>query len=215
MSGKKNKQTERYAKPVNHGPLPTFDPKPAARLAASIIKRARATCALIGRVAMWAYLPPEQQEFTKDLDLAVPAEFIAAVEAEVRGRKLSHRQLSIGGVDVRHGDLKVDFIDRRVHCAALFREAVQAAQRAGRRLSVGRVKLPLVPVEYLVAMKMVSGEPKDDRDVKRLLEHVEMNYAAARRIVELHLGPLTADRLDVFAREAGRPEVPRRRTYES
>ncbi len=157
----------------------------------------------------------EQQEFTKDLDLAVPIEFSAAVEAEVRHRKLPYRQLSIGGVGVRHDDLKIDFIDRRVHCAALFRDAVQAAQREGHTLSVGQARLPLVPVEYLVAMKMVSGEPKDDRDVKRLLEHVEMNYAAARKIVERHLGPLTADRLDVFAREAGRPEVPRRRKYES
>ena len=213
MSGRKKE--ERYGEPVNHGPLPTFDPKPAARVAASIIKRARASCAIIGRVAMWAYLPPEHQEFTKDLDIAVPAEHIAAVEAEVRHRKLPHRQLSIGGVGVRQGDLKVDFIDRRVHCAALFREAVEAAHRAGRRLSVGRTNLPLVPVEYLVAMKMVSGEPKDDRDAKRLLQHLKMNYAAARRIVERHLGPLTADRLDVFARESGRPEVPRRRKYES
>jgi hypothetical protein len=211
----KKTDTARYGKPVNHGPLPTFDPKPAARLAASIIKQARAICALIGRVAMWAYLPPEQQEFTKDLDLAVPAEFIAAIEASIQQRKLPHRQLSIGGIGVRHGDLKIDFIDRRVHCAAMFREAVQAAQGSGRQLRVGRTNLPLVPVEYLVAMKMVSGEPKDDRDVKRLLEHVAMNYATARRIVEQHLGPVTADRLDVFAREAGRPEVPRRRKYES
>jgi hypothetical protein len=205
----------RYAEPVNPGPLPSFDPKPAARLAASIIKQSRASCALIGRVAMWAYLPPDQQEFTKDLDLAVPAEFIAAVEAAVRDRKLPHRQLAIGGVGVRHGELKIDFIDRRLYCAALFREAVQAAHKTGRTLSVGRVRLPLVPVEYLVAMKMVSGEPKDDRDAKRLLEHVELDYTAVRRIVRKHLGPLTADRLDVFAREAGRPEVPRRRKYES
>ncbi len=75
--------------------------------------------------------------------------------------------------------------------------------------------MPVVPVQYLVAMKMVSGEPKDDRDAKRLLEHVKLNYAATRRIVRKHLGPATADRLDVFAREAGRPEVPRRRKYES
>jgi hypothetical protein len=164
---------------------------------------------------MWAYLPAGQQEFTKDLDLAVPSELLGAVESELRRRKLPHRQLSIGGIGVRQGNLKLDFIDRRLHCAALFRDAVQAANRAGRHLAVGRTKLPLVPVEYLVAMKMVSGEPKDDRDVKRLLEYAEMSYAVARGIVVRHLGPLTADRLDVFAREAGRPEVPRRRKYES
>ena len=120
MSGRKK---ERYAEPMNHGQLPSFDPKPAARLAASILKECRATCALIGRLAMWAYLPPEQQEFTKDLDLAVPAEFIAVIEAQVRRRKLPYRNLSIGGLGIRDGERKVDFIDRRLYHAALFREA--------------------------------------------------------------------------------------------
>lgn len=205
----------RYTTPANRKSLPHFDPRPAARVAASILRKVGAPHAIIGRVAMWTYLSPEQHEFTKDVDFAVPAEFIAAVEAEVRRRKLACRQLRIGGIGVRDGDLRLDFIDRRVHHAALFREAIEAAQRSGRVVSVGRVKLPLVPVEYLVAMKMVSGEPKDDRDVKRLLEHVNMNYREAREVVARHLGAVTADRLDVFAREAGRPEVPRRRTYES
>ena len=213
MSGRKKQ--ERYAPPTNHESLPHFDPRPAARIAASILRKVGAPHAIIGRVAMWTYLPPEQQEFTKDVDFAVPAEFIAAVEAEVRRRKLTCRQLQIGGIGVRDGDLRLDLIDRRVHHAAMFREAIEAAQRSGRVVSVGRVKLPLVPVEYLVAMKMVSGEPKDDRDVKRLLEHVKMNYRDARKIVTRHLGSVTADRLDVFARESGRPEVPRRRKYES
>lgn len=213
MSGRKKEK--RYAAPANHESLPHFDPRPAARVAASILRKVGAPHAIIGRVAMWTYLPPEQQEFTKDVDFAVPAEFIAAVEAEVRRRKLSFRQLQIGGIGVHDGDLRLDFIDRRMYHAALFREAIEAARRNGRVVSVGRVKLPLVPVEYLVAMKMVSGEPKDDRDVKRLLEHVNMDYRNARKIVARHLGSATADRLDVFAREAGRPEVPRRRQYES
>jgi hypothetical protein len=213
MSGRAKEK--RYATPANHRSLPHFDPRPAARVAASILRKVGAPHAIIGRVAMWTYLPPEQQEFTKDVDFAVPAEFIAAVEAEVRRRKLAFRQLQIGGIGVREGDLRLDFIDRRVHHAALFREAIEAARRSERVVSVGRVKMPLVPVEYLVAMKMVSGEPKDDRDVKRLLEHVKMNYRDARKIVARHLGSVTADRLDVFAREAGRPEVPRRRKYES
>ena len=72
-----------------------------------------------------------------------------------------------------------------------------------------------MPVEYLVVMKMVSGEPKDDRDVKRLLEYATLNYTETRSVVSRHLGPVTADRLDVFAREAGRPELPPRRKYES
>ena len=42
-----------------------------------------------------------------------------------------------------------------------------------------------------------------------------LNYGVARKIIRRHLGAATADRLDVFAREAGHPEVPRRRKYHS
>ena len=119
VSGRKQNS---YAEPINRGPLPSFDPRPAARVAASIMKRAKAPHALIGRLAMWAYLSPEQQEFTKDLDLAVPAEWIAAVEGEIKKRKLAYRNLRIGGLSVRDGDLWLDFIDRRLYHAALFRE---------------------------------------------------------------------------------------------
>jgi hypothetical protein len=97
------------------------------------------------------------------------------VEAELRRRKLKYYNLSIGGIGVRDGQRKIDFIDRRLYHATLFREAIDSASRDRRVLSVGRVKLPLVSAEHLVAMKMISGEPKDDRDAKRLLEHVKLN----------------------------------------
>ena len=59
MSGEKK---TKYGEPVNSGPLPSYDPKPAAKLAAGILRDARAPFAIIGRVAMWTYLPPEQLE---------------------------------------------------------------------------------------------------------------------------------------------------------
>jgi hypothetical protein len=115
--------------------------------------------------------------------LAVPAECIAAVEAELRRRGLKYHNLSIGGVGVRDGERKIDFIDRRLYHATLFQEAIEAAARDRRVVSVGRVKLPLVSAEYLVAMKMVSGESKDDRDAKRLLEHVKLIDDSCARAV--------------------------------
>jgi hypothetical protein len=57
-------------------------------------------------------------------------------------------------------------------------------------------------------MKSVSGEPKDDTDVRRILRLEVLDYRAARAIVEEHLGFATANRLDAMARDAGRPEVP-------
>ena len=60
---------------------------------------------------------------------------------------------------------------------------------------------------------LVSGEPKDDIDVRRILQREELDYATARKIVESHLGAASANRLDAMAREAGRPEAPRPRLY--
>jgi hypothetical protein len=71
----------------------------------------------------------------------------------------------------------------------------------------------LVSLEFLLAMKLVSGEPKDEIDARRLLEREELRYEDARTIVDRHLGAASANRLDVLAREAGRPEVARPRLY--
>jgi len=51
------------------------------------------------------------------LDVAVPAEHIAAAEA-IRSCKLKQIPLSIGGVAIREGDVRLDFIDRRQYFAA-------------------------------------------------------------------------------------------------
>jgi hypothetical protein len=64
-------------------------------------------------------------------------------------------------------------------------------------------------------MKSVSGEPKDDTDVRRILRLEVLDYRAARAIVEEHLGFATANRLDAMARDAGRPEVPPRKLYKN
>ena len=60
-------------------------------------------------------------------------------------------------------------------------------------------------------MKIVSGEPKDDKDLKTLLALKEVNYEKARSIVEKYLGSIIAERLDVFAREVGL--LPKRGPY--
>jgi hypothetical protein len=62
-------------------------------------------------------------------------------------------------------------------------------------------------------MKLVSGEPEDDVDVRRILQREELRYETARRIVGSHLGAASANRLDAMAREVGRPEAPRLRLY--
>lgn len=73
----------------------------------------------------------------------------------------------------------------------------------------------LVSLEFLLAMKLVSGEPKDEIDARRILQREELRYDLAREIVERHLGAAGANRLDALAREVGRPEVGRARLYRS
>ena len=67
--------------------------------------------------------------------------------------------------------------------------------------------MSLASLEFLLAMKLVSGEPKDDIDARRILQREELQYIIARQIVESHLGAASANRLDALARETGRPEV--------
>lgn len=55
------------------------------------------------------------------------------------------------------------------------------------------------------------GYTKDDMDLKILLVLKNLNYQKTRKIVEKHLGPITAERLYVFARDAG--ILPKRGPY--
>ena len=42
--------------------------------------------------------------------------------------------------------------------------------------------IPVVSLEYLVAMKAVSGEPKDDKDLQLLLNQEKLDYEKAKEI---------------------------------
>ena len=63
--------------------------------------------------------------------------------------------------------------------------------------------------------ELISGEPKDEIDARRILQREELRYRDARDITERHLGAASANRLDALARDAGRPEVARGRLYRS
>jgi hypothetical protein len=55
-------------------------------------------------------------------------------------------------------------------------------------LNPGPRLIPLVAglVGFLLAMKLVSGEPKDEIDARRILQRQELQYVEARAIVERH-----------------------------
>jgi hypothetical protein len=189
--------------------LPSFDPKDSIRFAHELLTEAGVEFALIGKLAMWVYLPSRAHTITKDADFAVPRSATRRIAARLAARGIRPRPLSIGGLGVRHGDVRVDFIDRREGgLAPLYEEAVRKAR--GRR-AVGRaggVRVAVVPVEYLVAMKVVAAEEKDQNDAVELLKTLpRIDLALARDILRRHGGSVAVNLLDALARRAGRPDA--------
>jgi hypothetical protein len=213
-SGKTNDDPGENPKPQVVGSISPFDPTVSVRAAVDVLSADGSPFALIGGLALEAWGIPRA---TKDVDFAV---LVGAAEpaAEKLVRESSElRLLRIGGVAVRDEtrSLRVDFIDRRFHLAGLFRHAIEEAAAARRTTAVGELRVPLVSLEHLLAMKLASGEPKDDADVRRILRLEALDYVKARALVDEHLGFATANRLDTMAREAGRPELPGRQLYKN
>lgn len=188
-----------------------FDPNPSLRFALKLfLKTGISRFALIGKLAMWVYMEDESQhEYTKDVDFAVFLRESGKIEAELSGQGSEYKHLRIGGIGIREKGINIDFIDRRLHGVdSLFGEAIE---QASGEVYVDDTRIPVVSLEHLIAMKIVSGEPKDDNDIRKLLNLENVIYKKARDITEKHLGMITAERLDVFAREAGL--LPKRGPY--
>lgn len=182
--------------------LPSFDPNSSLKAALDFLQETGIEkFALIGRVATWVFLPEDRQQFTKDVDLAILISDVAKIEEALQNRGLTTYPLPIGGVAVRELNWVVDFIDRRLDgLDHLFREAIENARRD---ITIFDEIVPVVSLPYLITMKLVSGESKDDHDAKSLLTVEGLEYEKLRPLVKRHLGTGTANRLDVFAREAG------------
>jgi len=189
----------------------TFDPNPSLIYALQLLEEAGISIfALIGKLAMWVHLEDESQhQYTKDVDFAISLEDSTKLENVISEKGIRFKYLQIGGISIREQGINIDFIDRRLHgVQSLFAEAISNSPS---EVVVDQYKIPVVSLEYLIAMKIVSGEPKDDSDLKLLLSLQNVNYKKAREIVEKHLGAITAERLDVFARDAG--ILPKRDPY--
>ena len=189
--------------------LPAFDPRPSARFGADVLREAGQPFALIGKVAVWAHLPPGAHEFTKDVDFAVPEGAIEPIKAVLARRGIVPRPLPIGGLAVREADVRVDFIDRHEGgLGALFEEAIADAERQGILAAVGGGTVPVIAADYLVVLKIVTGEDKDEADVVNLLRRLpSLDLVRTRGLVLRHGGTAGANRLDALARRAGRPDA--------
>ena len=182
------------------------DPERSADEGVAILEAAGVPYALAGYLAVVYYIPPSAERQTKDADFAVPYGYSdkAAKAAEEAG--YSVKQLPIGGYQLSKPGVLVDLIDRHPRLDQLFADAVKAAaERADPE------DIPVVPLEYLMTMKMVSGSRKDTQDVEyMLMEVADEDYPAIRKTVDRYLGIAALERLDDLARSVGIASAGRR-----
>lgn len=192
LSKKKRRNSPKEAK--------GFDPQDSMRAGVDILKSAGVPYALAGKLAVWTYVPERSQQYTKDVDFAVPYGYSeqAAASAEEMGYTVTKLSL---GYSVRKGKLLIDFVDHHPHLEKLYLAAVKAAQKEAEESEV-----PVVPLDFLIAMKLAAGRQKDDFDVMALVKEIdEKEYQEVRQLVAEQLGYGMATRLDMIARSIGHP----------
>lgn len=134
---------------------------------------------LIGGAALQLFGSPR---LTKDVDFAAD-ELVKGIE--ILG------PLDFGGVTAKTpSGVPVDLVVRDDKYRRLYDAAIDHA------ICVEDVPIPVVPPEFMVALKMVAGRPKDDVDLEFLLLDSGVDYKKARAIVEEFLGLYAADDLD-------------------
>lgn len=196
--------------------ISVFDPGPSGRFAAKILRETNVPGAVIGRIAVWYWVPdPSEHAHTKDLDLAIKQQDMVWIRKALTG--MSTRELSIGGINVKADDVNVDFIDRSNpqwgDLSSLFSEAVYAAHAKGATVDIGGETLFVTPPEYIATMKIATGESDDEEDAGRLLSLTPgIDIKQIRDLVSKHLGPVGIGRLEVLLRKEGHPlALPKRR----
>lgn len=140
--------------------------------------------ALIGGVALQLL---GSMRFTKDIDFIVGQPLEGVRQTGVLG---------FGGIKATTASgVPVDLVIRDDDYRVLYETAVERAT------AVRGVPVPVVPAEYLIAMKMVAGRPKDDADLEFLIADANVDRARARAVIKEHLGPYAADEFDRYCDE--------------
>ena len=186
------------------GPLPSFDPSRSVKVGLELLREAGVPFALAGRLAVWAYVPPVGQQFTKDVDFAVPHGSVEAVArvADDKGYEVS--DLDLGGCRVKARGVSIDFIDRHPYLTGLYSDAVGASADRGGSFTVEGEEVRAVPPEHLVAMKLASGRARDERDIEEMVAiSDEDEYREIKRTVVEYLGYAMGNQLDRIARRIG------------
>jgi hypothetical protein len=191
--------------------LPAFDPNPPARFGYDVLTEAGARFALIGQVAMWVLLRPAEHELTKDVDFAVPASAVEPLRPCGRssraGGSRRARSPSAASPCATARSASTSSTDEGGP-GGLYEEAIAKAERSGGRAEVEGASIPVVTLEYLVALQVAAAEERDQEHAVRLLRALpDLDLRRAREILTRHGSPVGANLLDVLARKAGRPDA--------
>lgn len=196
--------------------LATFDPKESAVFAKKVLSDLKIKCVLIGRLAVWYWLPdPAGHAYTEDLDTAIKKADRQKVIKYLDNLKYDTRELMIGGINVysETDNINIDFIDRysvdEGDLSKLFEEAIDSATE---RINIGGTELYVISPEHLIAMKISTFERKDEDDAKSLLEYDFVDIKKLREIVDRNIAP-TRVKLEQILRDVGHPMAHRRQKY--
>jgi len=196
--------------------FPKFDPEKSGEVADRIMTESNTKGILIGRLAIWAWLSDDagNQAYTKDMDIAVSKRDFLAILAYLANKLYKTRQLPIGGVNVasKEEGVSIDFIHRGSEewgdLSFLYEKAIEKGIASSETVNIGNVRFSIVPVEFLIVMKIATMERKDEEDAKRLLNHIErIDIDELRSMVKRFLGPLINAKLENMLREIGHPKA--------
>lgn len=126
---------------------------------------------LVGGLAMQHY---GSDRLTADIDFA----------AAKRLRGLPRgKPLVFGGEAITlPGGVPLDLIVRRDDFRSLYEAAIEDPDQ------IASSEIVLARAEYLAAMKMVAGRPKDEEDLRHLITSGHLDRRKAKAIIRKHLG---------------------------
>jgi hypothetical protein len=104
--------------------------------------------------------------------------------------------LTFGGVRTHEGAVPLDVIVRDDEWRDLYTGALMSA------VKVEDISAPVVTPEFLVAMKMVAGRPKDEGDVRYLVLTEDFDRKETETVVRRHLGAYAVKELRSIVAEA-------------
>lgn len=199
--------------------LPKFDPIPSAKFACEVLRELKIDGILIGRLAVWIYLPDTSDHaYTKDFDVAVSKENRLEIAKYLTRKGYEFQELMIGGFNVKIDgkNVNVDFIDRcsqeMGNLSDLFEDAVSQAHET---VCIEDTELKIVSAEHLVAMKLATTEKKDEEDAKKLLKENKTDISKLRMITRRFLGNVGIVCLERILQEIGHQEARQKRKYKN